>query len=953
MNYSTTTGQTGHEPSSRKRQRLSYDLSSSDFGSESLTDRDSPDIRTYQPLYDEVDLEVALRERLLSTIEGRIQWATLLLNSLESHEETEASLPATEVDEFQEAALDALEALEVPLSIIFETATPEEPETTPRSFSPLVSGLPPPPPQRALKTRASRVPKLSQPKKLLYIRLSSGATEANQLAILACPTCSRTQFTTLQGLLNHARLAHGIEWASHDACITACAVPVTPDDDVCQTYQQEGLEVPWGGNVVGLRRLFERAVGVEGHVVSPPDADQLQFAPQDATTIPSTLLSRTLGLHADSPSLAPFLGRAPKRRYIHVHNEEQDVDIISIDGQQANVPPNSMEQRRPQFHMNYPHRSAARPELDRTIELETNATAKTEATDVAGFLPNTLASRFHITARVRVEDRSLYLTKDRQTKLDSPHQYRWMIAVTAPSYALPLASYLTRVTVFPPTTVSPVPLTVNEQPFAVIGTANDPFLAKVFLEWIGGGKLEIEHWVDLDPSKSATSVLGSDEMIDVEVDRNVTLLSVPNGAPPPLPSLDRQLGPDSFTAHPGLPGSRASMGPNEFPYEQILRSLLPRAPMTAKDVKPRSNIRVPYRLVPSPGHLLALMPGKRKAIEWARARTLHDLYAEHAAATSSSHIPLTVGDVYAWLEDTSLFPRPTSVATPLIEVKKKAKEKEGTPVVGELPCPVCGIKKRLHPGYEAKLEEGACEWTCLVVPRRDQKHLGNFPLVDSSVVFAPRGELERALYGPRLPAGSENVAQGSNVAPYMLPAFRCSPRDLITLSPPELILAVQKSVGEIHLSHFPCEYTNSGFLAPKEVLEQHLAPSALLAAVLKPFISALIRPALDVAKRDLLVVTSANASATTRKGSRPARMKKVPFVLTPSHILRGLQSGFIPPQAGADVQDSRGTTTQQALALCFASIGLPLGFGHQRSLGRESPGIERVTEATPMKEEPK
>ncbi|KAI6107007.1 hypothetical protein EDD16DRAFT_135637 [Pisolithus croceorrhizus] len=954
MNYSTITGQTGLEPSSCKKQRLSYDVSSSDFGSESLTDQDSPDIRSYQPLYDEVDLEVALRERLLSTIEGRIQWATLLLNSLESHEETEAPLPATEVDEFQQAALDALDALEVPSSIIFETATPEEPETSPRSFSPLVSAPPPPPPpQRTSKTRASRVPKLSQPKKLLYIRLSSGDTEANQLAILACPTCSRTQFTTLQGLLNHARLAHGIEWASHDACITACAVPVTPDDNAYKTYQQEGLEVPWGGNVVGLRRLFERAVGVEGQFVSPPDAE---FTPQDAATIPSTLLSRTLGLHADSPSLAPFLGRAPRRRCIHVHNEEQDVDIISIDehpSQQATMPSVSTERRRPQFRMNYLHRSVARPELDGTIELETNATAKTEAADAAGFLPNTLASRFHITARVRVEDRSLYLTKDRQTKLDSPHQYRWMIAVTAPSYALPLASYLTRVTVFPPAVVSPVPLTVDKQPFAVIGTANGPFLAKVFLEWIGGGKLEIEHWVDLDPSKSATSVLGSDEMIDVEVDRNVTLLSVSNGAPPPLPSLDRQLGPDSFTAHPGLPGGQASIGPNEFPHEQILRSLLPRAPMTAKDVKPRSNIRVPYKLVPSPGHLLALMPGKRKAIEWARARTLHGLYAECAATTSaSSHIPLTVGDVYAWLEDTALFPRPTSLAMPLIEVKKKAKEKEGTPVVGEFPCPVCGIKKRLHPGYEAKLEEGAHEWTCLVVPRHDQEHLGKFSLVDSSVAFAPRGELERVLYGPRSPTGSENVMQGSNIAPYMFPAFRCSPRDLITLSPPELILAIQKSAGEIRLSHFPCEYSSSGFLASKEVVEQHLAPSALLAAVLKPFISALIRPALDVAKRDLLVVTSTNASANTRKGSRPARTKKVPFVLTPSHILRGLQSGFIPPQAGADAQDSRGTTTQQALALCFARVGLPHGFGHQRSLGGESPDIEPVTEATPIKEEP-
>lgn len=86
-------------------------------------------------------LEVA-GERLLSTIEGRTLRATLLLNSLESHEDTQMLLPVTEVDEFQKAALDALEALGVPLSIIFETATPEEPETT-RSFSPFVSAPPP------------------------------------------------------------------------------------------------------------------------------------------------------------------------------------------------------------------------------------------------------------------------------------------------------------------------------------------------------------------------------------------------------------------------------------------------------------------------------------------------------------------------------------------------------------------------------------------------------------------------------------------------------------------------------------------------------------------------------------------------------------------------------------------------------------------------------------------
>ena len=40
-------------------------------------------------------------------------------------------------------------------------------------------------------------------------------------------------------------------------------------------------------------------------------------------------------------------------------------------------------------------------------------------------------------------------------------------------------------------------LTVQQQPFAVVGTANEPFMAKVIFEWAGGGKMEVEHWVEV------------------------------------------------------------------------------------------------------------------------------------------------------------------------------------------------------------------------------------------------------------------------------------------------------------------------------------------------------------------------------------------------------------------------------------------------------------------------
>lgn len=40
-------------------------------------------------------------------------------------------------------------------------------------------------------------------------------------------------------------------------------------------------------------------------------------------------------------------------------------------------------------------------------------------------------------------------------------------------------------------------LTAHQQPFAVIGTATEPFMAKVIFKWVGGGKMEVEHWIEV------------------------------------------------------------------------------------------------------------------------------------------------------------------------------------------------------------------------------------------------------------------------------------------------------------------------------------------------------------------------------------------------------------------------------------------------------------------------
>lgn len=106
-------------------------------------------------------------------------------------------------------------------------------------------------------------------------------------------------------------------------------------------------------------------------------------------------------------------------------------------------------------------------------------------------------------------------------------------------------------------TVSPVskilsPLfesqSVSDPPFCVMGVAKEPFLAYVTFEWTGTRSkiTRVEHWVDvsmdqvlstwqllisvilkyiqLDSGKATRPVLGDEQIIDIELDRDIELL---------------------------------------------------------------------------------------------------------------------------------------------------------------------------------------------------------------------------------------------------------------------------------------------------------------------------------------------------------------------------------------------------------------------------------------------
>lgn len=251
---------------------------------------------------------------------------------------------------------------------------------------------------------------------------------------------------------------------SHDECVRECVVPDLELDP------SGGIEVT-PGVFSGLRSIFEMAVASQG--------DPLQ---EDA----ASYLTRTLGLHSDTPALAPFLGKEARRKEIKVWDTEEIVDIDGFDevsggdfakkrktggvDMDVDQPPKSKPKvrwRMPRLRRNdtspeyaatavNPKPIVSNQDANFTLPIIPGATTSLPELP-ASFTPSgdlvpTISSRFHIAARVILADRSLWIAPgmrifivsfasclsnfpaELRSEVNKDHTHKWMISVDSPSY---------------------------------------------------------------------------------------------------------------------------------------------------------------------------------------------------------------------------------------------------------------------------------------------------------------------------------------------------------------------------------------------------------------------------------------------------------------------------------------------------------------------------------------
>ncbi|KIM40462.1 hypothetical protein M413DRAFT_161899 [Hebeloma cylindrosporum] len=911
------------KPIKRRRLELSTSNLSEIISEELLSD-----------VCNEVDLEIALKQQLSATLESRIEWGLLLQETIAKGNGNASG------DTFRGVALDALSVVEGQSEYIL-THGPAAPPS-------LNIHLPRPAPRKSLVSSIKPKPAF------LYLRtnalINAEENDQNHLYLLKCPGCSRTSFTSLQGLLNHARLTHSLEWGTHDECIRACAVP---DNDLDVGNGTEVALGP-GGSLPGLRTIFQMAVGATQNRVKedPHDANnKATILDNEASSKAGSHLIQTLGLHEDTPALASFLGKEAVRRQINVFDTNEEIDLENFNTSSHQIRPYKMSFASRNFKEDLGTETTQRIGVE-SVNHSDAASVEVPLSQIEMAVASNQSSRFHFIARIVITDRSIWIPPEQRPDEFKGYSHKWMISVESPSYAHDITSILNSLEVIPcdPSISIPLPPPTSNPPFVVVGRSNLSFLAKVVFSFTGTSseqgcpdqKVAFEHWVELDPLETQSIVSGESQVLDVELDKN-TVLKPPQLNTTPIgskalwildPLRSVKLEKKMKTEGNDQPSSDPDKASNA-----ILTKLVKKYPMISEGNHAQGT-SLPYTLVPSAEYFNSLRFGRRKAIEWGRSRAIRDAYNSTPQKTSQSAlVPLTVGEVYSWLSTNGHLCKVNSEVDKGPQVKQELSE-DGAKS-SHLPtnkhavtwCRICGLEISKHrTRNNLKLEDEnpakpisnvpnadtilTSDEACTIVPRA--LHITKLPRID---VRLPLSDIEPRIKDNR----SERLA--------------LQYRPLVSAPDPFFLLSVHKLVDDLGLSSFrhltvPAESRKDFPSYPIDQLGKHrldieknLAPLGLLSLFTKEFIRVLVTRGLEVANRDNTIAASTIAprsSSKKRNRSMQATESKPPRVLTPTHILSGILTRG---RGRGPTQDSLDTV----VLLCLSKLGIGVDSDSRRS----------------------
>ncbi|KAJ1929548.1 hypothetical protein IWQ60_001093 [Tieghemiomyces parasiticus] len=479
---------------------------------------------------------------------------------------------------------------------------------------------------------------------ILVIRRADGSE-----AQIVCPLCQRYHFINLQGFLNHSRISHDAQYASHEEAVRLCGIPYDP------ATIGAGIEV----NIDTLKPNWLAASANFAVPAALPTGQSRSSALLNSAALNESQRSQL-------SSTLDFLNQKPS---IKVY--EEDVDLGS--GSDADVTPSrpvpstsecngvDLPYKSPHLtsghgtHEHLPSNGLVAPsspahdtdadldELDRLTE-DRRQIPTVPAAPAWVPLPQFQGrgqirhgeSRFYLAKRVLVGNVSKYLAPSQRPAAHQDCGYRWMIYVTTPGGHDPLSTFVSRIQVFLHPSYRPhdvVDLTGPKFQLTRYGWGEFPLKLKLYFVDPRNKPVDLIHNLDLDKSLSGRQVPGREQIIDLELDRNTVFAPVAVNAPfqretaalPARPRPTRSLAPPDPFSPLGLPTM-------VYPWLWVAADWYPviLAPAARSRWEMDYPLRLPYTTAEDEAQYWRWSLGKRKAVEWRRARCIREFLRQSA-----------------------------------------------------------------------------------------------------------------------------------------------------------------------------------------------------------------------------------------------------------------------------------------------------------------------------------
>jgi len=321
---------------------------------------------------------------------------------------------------------------------------------------------------------------------------------------LVCPACQRVKFTSQAGFVNHCRMQHGLRFSSAEDAVVYCGVPVAeseipPEDPVRQSL-----------SILTKRHQSQVAEGEKERERKVAKASERETVTGGEASVPGDSTSALSDSDRGREGISEGVEKSNERDTKRDRGKERDSG--RDDNENKSEGGTEKERETEKRDREKARESDMETERERERQRRPTRALDTVASQV---------SRFYVKMRVYIGNSSKHIPEALRLPGDMS-THKWMVYVRGPERDPDISHFVSKVRFFLHPSFKPNDVVeVTAPPFRIVrkGWGEFPVRVQLFFTSRQTKPVDYIHPLKLDHKKLGLAVLGHEQAVDVELDR--------------------------------------------------------------------------------------------------------------------------------------------------------------------------------------------------------------------------------------------------------------------------------------------------------------------------------------------------------------------------------------------------------------------------------------------------